>query len=62
MFKKNCFFGSCIVWDFFVSQFEDIVPSDTFYKIVSADFKVILFFYFLFTGFNTRHEVARHRV
>jgi hypothetical protein len=45
-----------------ILQFEDIVPSDTFYKIVSADFKVILFFYFLFTGFNTRHEVARHRV
>lgn len=26
-----------------ILQFEDIVPSDTFYKIVSADFKVIIF-------------------
>jgi len=26
-----------------ILQFEDIVPSDTFYRIVSADFKVILF-------------------
>ena len=26
-----------------ILQFEDIVPTDTFYRIVSADFKVIIF-------------------
>ena len=43
-----------------ILQFEDIVPSDTFYKIVSADFKVFLFFFFLSTSFNARYKAARY--
>lgn len=31
-----------------ILQFEDIVPSDTFYRIVSADFKVNEGFFILF--------------
>jgi len=34
-----------------ILQFEDFVPSDTFYRIVSADFKVILFLLLFFYSF-----------